>query len=128
MATPEPPPVVIIAPPPPERAPDFRVASEEERERAAADAALDNGGLALSIGTLFFQPALGSTSFDGSGKAVSTQLTQSFHHRGRELGLDTPLMWGGEVSVHYMRRYFAVGLLGFVAGHPGAADAAIPAT
>ena len=128
MATPEPPPVVIIAPPPPERAPDYRVQLEQEREQAAAEPKLDNGGLALSFGTLFLQPSLGSTSFDGSGKALNTQVTQSFHHRGRELGVASPLMWGGEVSVHYMRRYFAVGLVGFVAGSAGAADAAIPAT
>ena len=131
MATPEPPPVVIIAPPPPAPAPDPRVLSEEERaerERAAADAALDNGGFALAMGTLLVQPSLGNTPFDGSGKPLNTQLTQSFHHRGRELGLDRPLMWGGEVSAHYMRRYFAVGVLAFIAGHPGGADAAIPAT
>jgi hypothetical protein len=128
MATPEPPPVVIIAPPPPEPAPDPRVVAEEERERAAREPTLDNGGFELAMGTLFLQPALGNTPFDGSGKPLNTQLTQSFHHRGRELGLDRPLMWGGEVSVHYMRRYFAAGVLAFIAGHPGATDAAIPAT
>jgi hypothetical protein len=116
MGTPEPPPVVIIAPPPPERAP------EAAEERPSPYAALEDGGVELSLGTLFFQPSLGSKYFDGSGKAPNTEVTQSFHHRGRELGLDTPLMWGGEVSIHYMRRYFALGLLGFVAGHPGAAD------
>jgi hypothetical protein len=124
MGTPEPPPVVIIMPPPPERAPDAPA-----QERPSRFATLDNGGMEISLGTLFFQPGLGHASFEGGGTAPNTQQRQSFHHLGRELGLDAPLMWGGEVSIHYMRRYFAVGLLGFVAGHPGAADSgAIPSS
>lgn len=120
MGTPEPPPVVIIAPPPPERAPE--ASAEEREERPSRNATLDNGAAELSLGTLFFQPGLGNVFFDGSGKLPNAQDRQGFHHRGRELGLDAPLMWGGEVSLHYMRRYFAVGLLGFFAGHPGTAD------
>jgi hypothetical protein len=117
MGTPEPPPVVIIAPPPPERAP------EAADERASRASLLDDGGMEISLGMTFFQPALARATFDGSGTLPNTQQAQGFRHQGRELGLDRPLMWGGEVSVHYMRRYFALGLLGFVAGHPGEADA-----
>lgn len=123
MGMPEPPPVVIIAPPPPERAPE--ASTEDVTSR---NATLANGAAEISLGTLFFQPGLGGVSFDGSGIRPNAQQRESFHHRGRELGLDAPLMWGGEVSLHYMRRYFAIGLLGFVAGHPGSADSDVIAT
>lgn len=92
---------------------------------------LANGGAEISFGTLFFQPSLRDEHFDGRGTPLDKPpptTPESFHHKGRELGIDSPLMWGAELSFHYMRRYFAIGVMGFLAGHPGAADAVpIPA-
>lgn len=72
---------------------------------------------------VFSPPSLADTYFHGEGTPLNGTTRQTFRHKGRELGIESPLMWGGELSVHYLRRYFAVGFLGFVAGHPGAADA-----
>lgn len=120
--TPEPP-VVILAPPPPALGlPPSDTPSRRER----AEAHLEDGGFEVSLGTLFFRPSMKGLHFDGSGRPLSSWMNgnprETFHHTGRELALDSPLMWGGELSAHYMRRYFAVGVLGFIAGHPGAAD------
>lgn len=111
------PPVVVIAPPPPEPAPP------EPAPRVRNVEKLQNGGAEISFGTLFFQPSLRGVYFDGSGTPLNGSRRETFHHTGRELGVDSPLMWGAEFSLHYMRRYLAVGVLGFLAGHPGAADA-----
>ncbi|HSO31201.1 MAG TPA: hypothetical protein VLT33_01760, partial [Labilithrix sp.] len=111
------PPVMVFMPPPPEAAPP----PPEPPPPPPRSKLLDGGG-ELSLGTLFVRPSLGSAIFDGSGTPLGGTQRESFRHRGRELGLDAPLMWGGELSLHYMRRYFAVGLMGFVAGNPGGAD------
>jgi hypothetical protein len=112
------PPVYVIAPPPP-------VAGESEPtpSRVQRDPTLADGGVEIAFGTTVFQPSLGGTFFDGTGTPRGGNKREGYHHAGREVGLDRPLMWGGEVSVSYLRRYFAVGLLGFVAGNTGGADA-----
>ena len=113
------PPVVVVSPPPPEAAPPEPARSLPGRtERVPV-----NGGFEVALGTLFFTPSLADTYFDGEGTPLNGTERQTFHHKGRELGLESPLMWGAELSLHYLRRYFAVGVLGFAAGHPGAADA-----
>jgi hypothetical protein len=112
------PPVYVFAPPPP-------VAGESElgRPRAPVEPTLANGGVEIALGTTMFQPSLGGTFFDGTGTPRGGNKREGYHHAGREVGLDRPLMWGGELSVSYLRRYFAVGLLGFVAGNTGGANA-----
>jgi hypothetical protein len=115
------PPVYVVMPPPPEPAPP-----EPNPEPAVPEGKLENGGAEVTLGTLFFQPALGQTMFEGEGTPLGANHRESFRHRGRELGINAPLMWGGELSVHYLRRYFAVGVTGFIAGHPGGADATSP--
>lgn len=112
------PPVVVYAPPPPAPAP-----TEPSRPLLREERAQANGGFELAIGTLFFQPSLADTAFEGAGTPLNGTGRESFRHKGRELGLESPLMWGGELSVHYLRRYFAGGVMMFFAGHPGGADA-----
>ena len=113
------PPVVVFAPPPPEAAPPEPASHLPPRTARV----LVDGGFEVAIGTLLFAPSLADTTFHGEGTPLNGTTRQIFRHKGRELGLASPLMWGGEFSVHYLRRYFAVGFLAFVAGHPGAADA-----
>lgn len=110
---------MVFAPPPPEPAPP----EPETYLPRRTEPALVDGGFEVALGTLFFKPSLAETYFDGEGTPLNGTARETFHHKGRELGLASPLMWGGELSLHYLRRYFAGGVLMFVAGHPGAADA-----
>jgi hypothetical protein len=110
---------MVFAPPPPEPAPPEPSTSLPP----GAERALVDSGLEVGLGTLFFKPSLAETYFDGQGTPLNGTTRERFHHKGREIGLESPLMWGGELSLHYLRRYFAGGVLIFVAGHPGAADA-----
>lgn len=110
---------MVVSPPPPE-------AGEPAPApvlHAARDRRLDDGGIEITLGTLFVRPALAGAMFDGSGTPLGATEREGFRHRGRELGLAAPLMWGGELGIYYLRRYFAAGLTGFVAGNPGGADA-----
>jgi hypothetical protein len=85
-------------------------------------------GLEVSLGAMFFRPSLGDMAFSGSGVPLTGGPRQSFHHTGRELGIDKPTLWGGELSIHYAWPYFAAGLTGFIAGHVGTMDTApVPA-
>ena len=111
------PPVWVVSPPKPEPAPP-----EDRPPRAPDVYTLQNGGLELTASTIFFEPSLRRVSFSGSGVPRDGTQRIQFRHTGTELGLDSPLMWGGELSVHYLRRYFAVGMSAFFAGHPGGAD------
>jgi hypothetical protein len=112
------PPVMIVMPPPPEAAaPD-----PEPPPPPPVEEKLDDGGGALTLGTLFFRPSLAHTTFEGSGTPLGGNRRETFRHQGRALGLEAPLMWGSEFAFHYMRRYFAVGITGFVAGNPGRTD------
>lgn len=112
------PPVMVVMPPPPEAPPPEPLPPPPPPPQQA----LKDGGVSVAMGTLLFRPALGQTMFNGSGTPLGGSRRESFRHAGRELGLDTPLMWGGELSAHYVRRYFAAGVMGFVVGHPGSED------
>ncbi len=116
------PPVMVFSQPPPEPG----APAEQPVPRPAPDPRTD-GGFEITFGTLLVRPSLGSVVFDGSGTPLGGTQRESFRHRGRALGLDAPLMWGGELGIYYLRRYFAAGVTGFVAGSPGGADAsAVP--
>jgi hypothetical protein len=115
----EPPPVVIVAQPPPLPAPPEPDPREEAIERGPP---LQNGGFSISIGALAFVPDLSNVTFSGSGVPTSGTNATPFTHRGRELGLRSPIMAGGELDLHYTRRWFAVGLMGFVATRPTPSD------
>jgi hypothetical protein len=115
------PPVYVIAPPPPEPEPEPEAEPEPRGERA--ERTLHDGGAEVALGTTLSQLSLGGTFFDGAGTPRGSRGRESFHHAGSELGLRRPVMWSGELSVSYLRRYFAIGLAGFVAGNPSGADA-----
>jgi hypothetical protein len=119
---PPPPVVVILAPPPPEPLPPQETPPAEEPEPSSAKVHVR--GFEISLGALFFRPSLGHVAFNGSGAPVNGGPRQTFHHAGRELGVDSPALWGGELSIHYAWTYFAAGVTGFVAGHVGTMDTA----
>jgi hypothetical protein len=116
------PPVMVVSPPPPVAGEPAAAPAVEPR---VVSKLLDGGG-EITLGTLFFRPSLGNAVFGGEGTPLGGTQRESFRHRGRELGIDAPLMWGGELSARYMRRYFAVGVMGFIAGHPGGAASTVP--
>jgi len=115
------PPVYVVMPPAPQAAPP-----SPDPPHAPPKEKFSDGGVELALGTLLFQPSLGHAYFDGAGTVLGADHRENFHHLGRELGVDTPVMWGGEISFHYMRRYFAIGVMGFVAGHPGSSSTPVP--
>jgi hypothetical protein len=112
------PPVVVYMPPPPVRDPPA-LALREER----SDLKLHAFGADVSVGALNFQPDLSRTTFSGSGVLVGTTDRVDFVHLGRDLGVASPTFWGGELQLHYLRRYLALGLVGFVAGTTGSEGA-----
>ena len=112
------PPVMVLSPPPPEAG----APADQPAPRPPKDPRSD-GGFEITLGTLLVRPSLGGAVFDGSGTPIGASQREGFRHRGRELGLDAPLMWGGELGIFYLRRYFAAGVTGFVAGNPSGADA-----
>jgi hypothetical protein len=118
-ARPEPP-VVVIAPAPPAPAP---VEIDDEARRPAPEEKLTDGGGEIVLAGMAMQPDLTRVAFSGAGTPVGGYSRVQFHRTGRELGIQTPLLWGGELSARYLRRYFAVGAMGFIAGNPGGADA-----
>jgi hypothetical protein len=67
----------------------------------------------LSVSAIMFRPKLGNVKFDHD----------DFHHRGRELGLDTPSMWGADLGLHVRHKWIAIGFVAFLGGHPGDGDA-----
>lgn len=71
-------------------------------------------GLEFALGAFMFRPKLANVSFDHG----------DFHHRGREIGLDTPSMWGVDLGFHLRHQWITFGLVGFFGGHPGGRDAA----
>ena len=118
------PPVMVVCPPPPVAGAPAPVPA---RPPPRAASKLLDGGAEITMGTLLFRPSLGNVVFDGAGTPLGGTQRVGFRHRGRELGLDAPLMWGGELSAYYVRRYFAAGVMGLIAGNPGGADtAAVP--
>lgn len=112
------PPVVVYGPAPPERAPP------ETDQPAPLQTTWMNGGFAVGLGTVVFQPDLAGTRFKGSGVPLDGLRREPFSHLGREIGIQTPVLWGGELRLDYMRRYFEIGIHGFLAGHPGSSDPA----
>jgi hypothetical protein len=121
-ATPrEEPPVYVVSPPPPEAAPPEP--RDETTPEHPAPYELHDGGFELTLATTVFRPDLRNVVFDGSGVPIQGDNRVAFQRKGREMGIAQPLFWGGSLSVHYTRRWFALGLEGFLAGHPGGADA-----
>ncbi len=117
----EEPPVVVIAPAPPAPAP---VEIDDDARRPVEDEKLTDGGGEVLLATMAMQPDLSRVAFSGAGTPIGGVSRVPFHRTGRELGIQTPLLWGGELSARYLRRYFALGVMGFLAGNPGGADAA----
>jgi hypothetical protein len=114
--------VTVIAPPPPEPGASAPAEAVGDGD-VARGRKLENGGAEIALGTLVFQPSLANVAFVGEGTPIGGTQRESFRHHGREIGLDAPAMWGAELSAHYLRRYVAAGVVAFVAGHPGGADA-----
>lgn len=110
---------MVIAPPAPEPAP-----YEDEAPRREPEPKLSDGGFEVLIAGATVRPDLSHVTFTGAGTPQGGFTRVQFHHPGRELGIEQPLLWGGELSARYLRRYFAVGVMGFLAGNPGGADAA----
>jgi hypothetical protein len=119
----EEPPVVVVAPPPPEPAAPDPEADHDARRDVPPELRLHDGGFEFTLATTMWRPDLRNVIFDGSGTPVGGNDRVAFQRRGHEIGVASPLFWGGEISMHYTRRWFAVGILGFYAGHPGGADA-----
>jgi hypothetical protein len=67
----------------------------------------------FSLGVIMFRPTLGNLHFHSEG----------FHYRGHEIGLDSPSMWAAEIAFHIRHRWLALGIIGFIGGHPGSGDA-----
>jgi len=119
------PPVTVVAPPPPEPAPPDPAPppppDPPPRHSKYETGPLYNG-VEFSVGTLLFQPDLSNVVFSGSGTPLSGAAPVAFSHRGREIGAISPLLFGGDISLLWMRRYFAAGIWGFVAGNTSSAD------
>jgi hypothetical protein len=73
---------------------------------------LESGGfdVALSFGAAHIP--LEHASFSGGGRTMGTNNYQAIGVKGRDLGLGTPLFWGGEIALRYTRRYFTLGIIG----------------
>jgi hypothetical protein len=67
-----------------------------------------------------FRPALGSVRFTGSGVPIGMPGRTNFNRSGRELGLQSPAFWGGEIGLGYRQTYFGVTVSGFFAGNTSA--------
>jgi hypothetical protein len=117
------PPVWVIAPPPPEP-PEPEPEGEDGSIPRPKEKLFPWGG-DFQLGTLMIQPSLARSLFIGEGVPRTGVERESFRHMGRELGIERPLLVGGELGLHYMRRYFAVGLMGFYAVHPGGAESGV---
>ncbi len=94
-----------------------RAESDDERrwpERTAVEG---------TFGVIVFTPRLAAMKFDGRGTPPGAKDPVDFSHRGRELGVDAPSMWAGELALHVRLRWASVGILGFFGGHPGVGDA-----
>lgn len=120
------PPVVVIAPPAPLPAPP---ADKDIPDRELETRKLSQGGFEVALGALAYRPDLSRVHFSGSGVPIDgIRGRQSFDHKGSELGMQRPVLLGGDIAIRYLRRYFVLGVSGFIAGNSGGADATpIPA-
>ena len=80
----------------------------------------DAGGFEVELGTGMFRPPIAGATFHGSGvpavEGVAGIQRVSFVANGRDFGMYAPTGYGGSLSVRYLRRYLAVGLLFGAAG------------
>lgn len=120
------PPVVVIAPPAPLPAPPEDHAAEATPHETRK---LSQGGFEIALGALAYRPDLSRVHFSGSGVPIDgARGRQNFHHKGSELGIQRPMLIGGDLAIRYLRRYVVLGVSGFMAGNSGGADATpIPA-
>lgn len=113
----EEPPVVVIQAPEPPAAP-----REAEAPPPPPEKPLPTDGLELGLGSTAFVPNIARMTFSGMGTPVGSDQPTRFRQSGRQLGLSSPTMVGGEIGIRYQQRYFAVGLVGILAGNPGGSD------
>lgn len=83
-----------------------------------------SGGFELAMGALLIRPQLNDEWFAAQGTPVDGTRRESLRARGRQLGIAAPRLAGGELSLFYTRRFFAVGAMGFFARNLGGADGA----
>jgi hypothetical protein len=81
-----------------------------------------HNGASVSLGTMFMSPSLGDAVFTGNGTPL-TGGTSGFRHTAREMGVAKPSLFGGEMRVAYVRKYFEIGLQGYMGGGYGDRDA-----